>query len=141
MKLSKEKIKKRKAMFFFLCFGVLVSFIFIGKIFDLTTETTKINATVTKTYRTRVSRKGHHVRRPKMNIKWEDAKGKVHTEGSLYNKTDLKVGDAYPIKVDAKTHSRIVPSKSGSIVMCLLGCCFLAMCGFWAKCFFVEDSY
>lgn len=59
-----------------------------------------------------------------MNIEWTDLEGNVQTEQNITGSSELEVGDAYSIQVDARTHSRRVPSKTGSIVLFSLGILF-----------------
>lgn len=56
-----------------------------------------------------------------MNLEWVDLNGEVQKEGSLANRAGLKVGDTCTILVDAKTQSRRVLSKSGSVFAFVLG--------------------
>ena len=118
MRLDKNEIKKNKFGFTFLCFGLIVSLFFMLNIKDLFKESVEIEAIVTKTYE---DHRGHGSPRPKMNIEWEDLNGDIQTEGSMHNEYRLSVGDTYPILVDTETHSEMVTSSTGSIVMFILG--------------------
>ncbi len=118
MKLDKYKILKHKLAFFFLCFGLLISLLFITKISDLWTESVEIQAEVVKTFR---SSGAPGSGGPKMNIEWVDLDGEVQKEGSLYNGYRLEVGDTYTIRVDTKTQSRRVLEPAGSIVLSGIG--------------------
>ncbi len=118
MKLDKYKISKHKLLFFFLCFGLLISVSFMTKIFDLWTESVEIQAEVVKTFRSggKAGTGG-----PKMNIEWVDLNGEVQKDGSLHNGYRLDVGDTYTIRVDAKTQSRRVLTPVGSIILSGMG--------------------
>ena len=118
MRLDKYEIKKNKFGFTFICFGLIVSLLFMLNIQDLFTESVEIEAIVTKVYK---DHRGHGKPKPKMNIEWEDLNGDIQTEGSMYNKYRLNVGDTYPILVDTETHSEMVTSSTGSIIMFILG--------------------
>lgn len=138
MKLSKYKIKKRKCWFIILCILFLAGIGCITKIADCVTETQEIEARVIHTYEghnSRYSRKA-----PKMNIEWLDRNGNYHTEGNLANENHLVVGDTYTILVDAKTQSRRVLSKSGSIFMVISGIFLCVVCLWMVKIFYSKDA-
>lgn len=124
MKLDKDKIRKGKFGFFILCLFFLLGIVFITKIVDAVTKTEEIEAVVVKEYKTNASVHTHTSGGWRMNIEWEDLNGTVQTEGNIVNKDRLEVGDTYTILVDAKTQSRRVLSKAGSIMMFGIGVCF-----------------
>lgn len=126
MKLDRNKIQKNKFGLMMLCIIFCVGLLFITKITDLITEIVEMEAVVTHTYDGQYSAHSHLYTPTgsKMNIKWIDLNGEVHTEGNLANKEHLKVGDTCTISVDAKTQSRRVLSKSGCACMLTLGISF-----------------
>lgn len=104
--------------------GLVCCLLFMSKISDLFVDSVEIEAVVTKTYRSsgRAGSGG-----AKMNIEWVDLNGDTQTQGTMQNGYGLEVGDIYTILVDAKTHSRMVTSPTGSVCMFLgglLGCIF-----------------
>lgn len=114
---------KKKSKFVFCCLvlGFVVGLIFAARILDFAVKTDTVNATVTKTYE---ARKKHGKRVPRVNIEWTDLEGNLRTEQNITGSSELEVGDAYPIQVDAKTHSRRILSKAGNLVMFALGVAF-----------------
>lgn len=118
MRLNKDKIKKNKLGFFFICFGLFASLMFMTKIFDLWTESVEIQAEVVKTFRVF----GKHTRFFRnVNIEWTDLNGEIQKEGSLHDRYRLEVGDTYTIRVDAETQSRTVLTAAGSIIFFVVG--------------------
>mgnify|MGYP003322470529 CR=1 FL=1 len=65
MRLDKYEIKKNKFGFTFICFGLIVSLLFMLNIQDFFTESVEIEAIVTKVY---MDHRGHGKPKPKMNI-------------------------------------------------------------------------
>ena len=118
MRLDRNEIKKNKFGFTFICFGLIISIMIMLNINNLFTESEEIEAIVTKVYK---DHRGHGKPRPKMNIEWVDLNGDIQTEGSMYNKYRLSVGDTYIILVDKETHSEMTTSPTGSIVMFIIG--------------------
>ncbi len=125
MKLDKYKVKKHIVLFFVLSFLFLTGIICSLKIFDCFIETDEIEAVVTHTFETNHNVHTHNPGGDKMNIEWVDLDGEVQTEGSILNREALSEGDTYTILVDAKTHSRRVTGKVGSVVLFVVGviCC------------------
>ena len=126
MRLDKYRIQKGKIGFCILCIFFLMGIGCITKIADLFTKTEEIEAMVVNAYETSSSVHTHNPGGWKMNIEWVDLNGNVQTEGNLRNKSGLEAGDTYTILVDAKTQSRRVLSKAGSIFMFVMGIC---VCG------------
>jgi len=126
MKLDKYEIRQNKFLFVVLCFVFLMGVICVSKITDLTVKTVEKEATVVKTYILKSRRGGfvYHSGGPHMNIEWIDASGEVQTEGSLFNKNGLVVGDTFTIQVDAKTQSRRIYGRTANIFMFGLGVLF-----------------
>lgn len=121
---DKTKTHKLKIGLIIAVLVFIIGIIFMTKITDLFVGTDEIEAAVVETYETQSSIHTHNPGGWKMNIEWLDLEGTVHTEGNLANKDGLDVGDTCIISVDAKTHSRRVPSKVGSILMFVIGVCF-----------------
>ncbi len=113
--------KKDKFVFFCLVLVFVVGLLFAAQIVDFAVKTDTVNATVTKTYEVR---KKHDKRAPRVNIEWMDLEGNLQTEQNITGSSELEVGDAYPIQVDARTHSRRILSKAGNLVMFALGIVF-----------------
>lgn len=104
-------------------FAALIIMLFVGiffmtKISDLKVEADTIEATVTKSWR---SQKFKRQRSYKMNIEWYDLEGNICKAGNRHNPNRLSAGDTVQIKVDKATHSRIILSMSGVIVMFIMG--------------------
>ncbi len=121
MKLDKYKIKKHMVLFFVLSFLFLTGIILSLKIFDCFIKTDEIDAVVTHTFETHHNVHTHNPGGAKMNIEWVDLNGEEQTDGSISNREALSEGDTYTILVDAKTHSRRVTGKVGSIVLFVIG--------------------
>lgn len=121
MKLDKYKIKKSKIGFLGICFFFAVGLLFVAKIFDFFTETVEIDAVVIHTYETRHNQTTHNPGGSEMNIEWTDLNGEIQKEGNISNKDNLSEGDSYTISVDAETQSRRVPSKTGSVILFVIG--------------------
>ncbi len=133
MKLNKYKIQQHKISFVFFCAAFLVGLFFMTQLTDVLTRTVEIQAVVVKTYEVpHIGRIGHrgvvgHSGGPHMNIEWIDAEGEVQTEGSIFNEDGMAVGDTFTISVDARTRSRRIVSREGSLFISGLG---LAICAF-----------
>lgn len=137
MKLSKHKMKERKFCFILLGVIFLVGIALLTKISDIVTETREMEARVIRTYESHSGRYSHGG--PKMSIEWLGRNGEHHTEGNLANMNHLVVGDTYTILVDAKTQSRRVLSKSGSIFMFITGIFLCVVCLWLLKIFYSKD--
>ena len=118
MKLDKNLIKKHKIGFLILCFGICIGIGFMSRIFDITVETTEIEALVTNTFK---SQGKYSDETPLMNIRWTDLNGEVQSDGSIVNDGHFKIGDYCTIFVDAETHSRRILTTAGSITMLIMG--------------------